>query len=1225
MATYDLAYPGAAIDAILNTAYFLQEAGYIFQGSASEYSGTPSKRVWLIAPAGSTGFGLSSAVPQGSFGICLYNGTSWVGKIINVATIDSAPTQNSGNAVSSGGAYAAINQLSASVTEALENLTFTDTTPSAFQDEYINMKVSTTEGGVERILTYLTILAATTSKAGLLSAADKVKIDSFLTNLRSLTFADTTASADQGTKITETLKATIGGVQEVIDSITLLAATSSKAGLLSAADKAKIDALWSSGYQFAGIATPSTTPISTTSKIFYIATEAGTYFNAVTVTQGINILSWDGTTWSAVQVVGIDNSPVEGSSGLVESGGVATCLERKDYQQTPVVNKILSPVATTNGYICNDNGTVSSASGWNILEYTIVRDNLYMLTAEVVNTRSHIVFYYDSSNVFLGYDKYEGGGDGSTVFSGVPLNVPEGATKMKVNVYSTRPKTVVKSLGDDYKDIFIKSKVSVSGTLTENKKIAVLTGALEDSTEASHYNVYSFSVNPNKEYLLDARLRSTASVFAVFYDGNGNHICDDVYYGDNSSVTMIENAYLHIPPTAAMLKVNAYSNLPAPSLYELGAEIDSNELKAKIDAMRAGSLMENVVLPTQVVPEVLADYADGSIDTASGWNVFEYDIEGNTMYAVDATLVNTSQRLALYYDADDMFIGADIYKGSGSGNTVFSNAILNVPANAKKIRLNVIQTRPNTVMKTLGEDSANEAIREKTPVTGTLVENKRIDTLRGTLSDSTGTSHYNVYEYAVSSLKQYVLTASLRSTSSIFCAYYDSNDDYLCDDIYHGDGSAVYKITNALLHIPADAVTLRVNAYSNLPEPLLRELGDEIDSNTLKEKVETSGNSGFAPILLKGRPYYAHYNIINANHPTIDENTIIAPSQSLFDIEVCARLGFTAIELNVHETSDHKFVCFHGTANKFNAQFSLTDNPTGLFATTEDFTTLYVSEVTLADIKASLVNKAKYAKYRTPPCTLEECLLECRRWGIMPLVTFNAKTQPIIDSIMGKSDYIGYIGGQGSISPELRALTSSMLVVFDNTTESVDDVIANCDALGGCVLYCAAKIDSKDESVVIDYVEKMHKKGYFVAGIPFDRNEASNQKYLRCNYDGLCSAWDINRLEHGNICELGADMDFSDFTHNGTVSGGVLTLANGNTIAPNFTIPSVFLGGAYLELKFTGTLTVQMGDKINETITSSGEKIITFSSSFFESAPTFLITSSGSTTITGIQFKASKL
>lgn len=243
MATYDLKYPGAAIDAILDTAYDLQNAGYIFRGLASEYSNTPTERSWVLAGEGETGHGFTSPIPKGYIGVCVFNGTSWTGKLLKCVSIDSTPTSGSTNSVSSGGAYTSISQLADTVNEALDNLTFTDTTPSAFQDEYINMKVSTTEGGVERILTYLTILAATTSKAGLLSAADKVKIDSFLTNLRSLTFADTTASADQATQITETLKATIGGVQEVIDSITLLAATSSKAGLLSASDKAYIDAL----------------------------------------------------------------------------------------------------------------------------------------------------------------------------------------------------------------------------------------------------------------------------------------------------------------------------------------------------------------------------------------------------------------------------------------------------------------------------------------------------------------------------------------------------------------------------------------------------------------------------------------------------------------------------------------------------------------------------------------------------------------------------------------------------------------------------------------------------------------------------------------------------------------------------------------------------------------------------------------------------------------------
>lgn len=376
--------------------------------------------------------------------------------------------------------------------------------------------------------------------------------------------------------------------------------------------------------------------------------------------------------------------------------------------------------------------------------------------------------------------------------------------------------------------------------------------------------------------------------------------------------------------------------------------------------------------------------------------------------------------------------------------------------------------------------------------------------------------------------------------------------------------------------------------------------------------------------ILRFRPYYSHFLV--AERETIATNKIIAPSQSLFDIEVSARLGFTAIELNAHITSDGHYVCFHGTSNKFDGQFELSDDPTGDFADTP-LENIAVSSVTLADIQASVRNRAKYAKYRTAPNTLEECLNECRRWGIVPFVTFNAGTFPIIQSIVG-DDFIGYIGGPSNISPALRKLTDAMLFVFDNTTDNVQDVLDNCEALGGCVLYDAAKIDSWDEDLVVDYVETMHNHGHFVAGIPNDiprRGEPSNQKYLRCNYDALCSGWNINKIENGNICNLSADIDFSDFTHNGSVSNGVLTLANGNTITPNFSIPSVFLGGGYLEIKFIGTLNFVMGDNINYTMSSDKYDVRVFSSAFFESVPTFTITSSGSTTITGIQYKASRL
>ena len=93
------------------------------------------------------------------------------------------------------------------------------------------------------MLTTLTLASATVAAAGLMSAEDKQKVDRMITDFRSLSFSDTTAVADQATKIVQTLSATLGENPEAITTFTLLAATASKAGLLSAADKAYIDAL----------------------------------------------------------------------------------------------------------------------------------------------------------------------------------------------------------------------------------------------------------------------------------------------------------------------------------------------------------------------------------------------------------------------------------------------------------------------------------------------------------------------------------------------------------------------------------------------------------------------------------------------------------------------------------------------------------------------------------------------------------------------------------------------------------------------------------------------------------------------------------------------------------------------------------------------------------------------------------------------------------------------
>lgn len=243
MANYNFIYPGQTIDQLLTTAYYLKNAGYIFLGSASSYSGTPTQRAWLIAPSGFTGFGFSEAIPIGSIGICLYNGTSWSGVTINVVTVDETMTAGSDNPISSGTVYDVLSTITQGISAQLDSLELADATDPSDILDVLTVALKMTKGGFDVVVSSLNILSATASKAGLMSAADKIKLDGFVNNIRSMVFADTTPSSDLGTKIVESLKWTVDNVQEVITTLTILAASSEKAGLMSAADKAYVDGL----------------------------------------------------------------------------------------------------------------------------------------------------------------------------------------------------------------------------------------------------------------------------------------------------------------------------------------------------------------------------------------------------------------------------------------------------------------------------------------------------------------------------------------------------------------------------------------------------------------------------------------------------------------------------------------------------------------------------------------------------------------------------------------------------------------------------------------------------------------------------------------------------------------------------------------------------------------------------------------------------------------------
>lgn len=91
-------------------------------------------------------------------------------------------------------------------------------------------------------------------------------------------------------------------------------------------------ALSEAGYQFAGVAVPTTDPGEQTQRVFYLATEAGNYLyfgNGIILPWGLNIIKFNGSIWTTDAVMGITDTLAEQNTALVTSGGVFAVVSEK--------------------------------------------------------------------------------------------------------------------------------------------------------------------------------------------------------------------------------------------------------------------------------------------------------------------------------------------------------------------------------------------------------------------------------------------------------------------------------------------------------------------------------------------------------------------------------------------------------------------------------------------------------------------------------------------------------------------------------------------------------------------------------------------------------------------------------------------------------------------------------------------------------------------------------
>lgn len=356
-----------------------------------------------------------------------------------------------------------------------------------------------------------------------------------------------------------------------------------------------------------------------------------------------------------------------------------------------------------------------------------------------------------------------------------------------------------------------------------------------------------------------------------------------------------------------------------------------------------------------------------------------------------------------------------------------------------------------------------------------------------------------------------------------------------------------------------------------------------------------------------GGPYYSHIFI-----DKIDKDSdVVIPCQSVFDVQIAARLGFKFIEGNVHKTATPgKYIVMHGARGKLGGQVMRLDG-----SSAED---VVISETSFEDLMTKFVYRSKYAKYRTHITSLEEFLTECRRNNIAPMIQHvDEQEVEIIKSYMG-NNFIMYWGYREEFS-------GPILEYWGYKTK--EEILGRCRFIGDGApyMYCMGNTHDFTDEQLADICKEVHKLGCYIGFAGSYEDRARSEKMLALGMDFSASGCEINEITTGNLCNLTADLCFDDFKTNGKTVDYVLRLAKGQTIKPGIELGKEFLSGGSLHIMFKGKIKVDMGDYIHTEYESDGSRSTWISTYFLDQAPTFTITATEPTEILTMTYKASKM
>ena len=343
---------------------------------------------------------------------------------------------------------------------------------------------------------------------------------------------------------------------------------------------------------------------------------------------------------------------------------------------------------------------------------------------------------------------------------------------------------------------------------------------------------------------------------------------------------------------------------------------------------------------------------------------------------------------------------------------------------------------------------------------------------------------------------------------------------------------------------------------------------------------------------------------VNQTNASFSSNIII-PCQSIFDVQITARLGFKYIEANVHKTSDGKYVVTHGISGKLGNDFEKVSDGSRV-------SDVVISDTTFEVLRTDYCYRSNYDKYKVPITSLEEFLHECKRWGISVVLQYIDETELSIAK--------GIIGENIILYNGTRTVWDGYIMDYLSLTTK-EDIVKRCKEVGKPYMYNMANPTAFTDTELKEIISAVHDLGCYIGFTGAYQSKNNIPKYIDYGFDFNASSMQVNDFELGNLYNCYGDLDFSDIVHTGTVENGVLHLADGQYI--QWTENANFLTKVSMHITFSGKL-YYMGVASGVFIESDGDNSMWHSIFYNNETPFYKWVSSGDTYIKNITVKASK-